>query len=197
MTTHRTILLSAVIGLSFANPPDARADLCFRYTQSGGLAVAKDAKLPEPGTCQPLALFEIGGGFGAANGMLCRDGPGAGGLTLLYHYNYDACLGSGNSEPNSYFESATCRLKLGSAGPGTLPTQSSFCRGTYGGGKPGSYGVKSFVPQLDDLQISECSGLFPPGGDPPECRGRRGFSGQTLDELQSPDARAPDARGNR
>jgi hypothetical protein len=188
MIAHRTILLSAVVTLSLANPPDARADLCFRYTKSGGgTAVAKDAKLPEPGMCQSLALFEVGGSLGAANGMICRDSVG--GLTILFHYNYDACRGSGDPEPNSYTESGTCRLKLGSAGPGTLPTVASFCRLTLSGGRPGSYGVRSYVPQLDDLQITECSGLFPPTGEITDCQGRKGFSGQTLDGGQTPDTR--------
>jgi hypothetical protein len=201
MTMHRTILLSAVIGLSLANATGARADLCFRYTKSGGgTLVAKDAKVPEPGTCQPLAplaLFEVGGALGAANGMICRDGPGVGGRLILFHYNYDACLGSGDPEPNSYTESGTCRLQLGSAGSGSLPTQFSFCRLTLSGGKPGSYGVRSHVPQLDDLQITECFGLDPPTGEVAECTSRKGFSGQTLELERSPDTRGPDTRGNR
>ena len=34
--------------------------------------------------------------------MICRDGPGAGGVTLVFNYTYDACIG-----PGYYFESAT------------------------------------------------------------------------------------------
>ena len=31
--------------------------------------------------------------------MICRDGPGAGGVTLVFNYTYDACIG-----PGYYFE---------------------------------------------------------------------------------------------
>jgi hypothetical protein len=95
MTTYSTILFSAaVIGLSLANPPNARADLCFQYGSGGGALVARDATLLKEGTCQPLALFESGSLVGAANGMICRDGPGAGGITLVFYYTYDACIGA-------------------------------------------------------------------------------------------------------
>jgi hypothetical protein len=195
MIVHRTILLSAaVIGLSLANSSDARADLCFRYSKTGGFSVAKGAKLPEPVTCQTLALFEVGGRQGAATGMICRDA----GITLVFQYNYDACLGSGEPEDNSYAESGTCRLKLSTTGPGALPTIASSCRLTLSGGKPGSYGVRSFRTQLDDLEITECSDYLPPSGEGNECQfNQRGFSGQALDVEQSPPTSGPDARGNR
>jgi hypothetical protein len=171
MTLRSAILLSSVvIGLSLTNLPDAKADLCFRYS-TGGIHVAKGAKLLEPGTCQPLALYEVqpGGRAGAANGMICRDGPGAGGLTIIFHYNYDACLG-----PGSYFESATCRLQLSSAGPGTLPTVSSSCRGTSSGG-----------PFLDQtLKLDDCAGVDTtvPGGGGAQCLARSDLSHKKLDE---------------
>ena len=178
MTLRSAILLSAaVIGVSLSNLPDAKADLCFRYGSGGGIAVAKGAKLPEPGTCQPLALYEVapGGRAGAANGMICRDGPGAGGLTIIFHYTYDACTGGG-----SYFESATCRLQLGSAGPGTLPTVSSSCRGTYGHAPstPNPVPLKNFVDST--LKLDDCSGVDTtvPGGGGAQCSGKFGFSHQ-------------------
>ena len=70
----------------------------------------------------PLALFEaneFGTRLGAANGMLCRDND----ITLVYHYNYNACTGPGN-----YAELATCRLAMYT---GDLPSTSSNCNGQY------------------------------------------------------------------
>jgi hypothetical protein len=164
MTLRSAILLSAaVIGLSLANLPDAKADLCFRYGSGGGTQVAKGAKLPEPGTCQPLALYEVepGGRAGAANGMICRDGPGSGGLTIIFHYTYDACTGGG-----SYFESATCRLELSHVGPGTLPTVGSSCRGTFGHAPstPNPVPLKNFADST--LKLDDCGGVDTtvPGG---------------------------------
>jgi hypothetical protein len=168
------LLSSAVIGLSLANLPDARADLCFQYGTGGGIAVAKGAKLPEPGTCQPLALYEVGsaGRAGAANGMICRDGPGAGGLTIIFHYTYDACTGRG-----TYFESATCRLELGHGGPGTLPTIGSSCKGEYGQALPipSPVNLKNFADST--LKLDDCGGVDTtvPGGGGGQCSGKFGF----------------------
>jgi hypothetical protein len=184
MTTHRTILFSAaVIGLSFANPPDARADLCFRYGSGGGTLVARGA-VPAQGACRNLALYEVGpgGAGGAANGMVCRDGPGVGGITVIYHYNYDSCLG-----PNSYSESATCRLQLNNAG--NVPTVGSSCRGTANGS-----------PFFDtSLVLTNCAGVDTtvPGGGGGQCFGRLGFSGQNLDEEQSLEEQSPDVQPRR
>jgi len=167
------ILLSrVVIGLSLANLPDAKADLCFRYSD-GGIAVAKGAKLPEPGTCQTLALYEVdpGGRDGAANGMICRDGPGVGGKTIIFHYTYDACTGGG-----SYFESATCRLQLTLPGT-TLPTVSSSCRGTYGEAisTPNPVTLKNFVDST--LKLDDCGGVDTTvPGEGRACSGKSGFS---------------------
>ena len=161
MTLRSAILISAGIGLSLASLPNAKADLCFQYGSGGGISVAKGAKLPEQGTCQPLALYEVGPGgrAGAANGMICRDNTD--GRTIIYHYNYDACIG-----PGSYFESATCRLQLDNSG--NLPTVSSSCRGTYGGG-----------PFTDStLRLTDCGGVNTtvPGGGGGQCFGRSDFS---------------------
>jgi hypothetical protein len=184
MTAHRTILFSAaVIGLSLANPPDAGADLCFRYGTGGGTLVARDATLPKEGTCQSFALFENtdpGSRIGAANGMICRDGPGAGGVTIVFHYTYDACVG-----PGSYFESATCRHQLNNAND--LPTASGFCRGMYSTGSGPNLTLTSFLDP--SLKIWQCTGEAVPGGGGGQCfAGRKGFSHKELDEKQSSDA---------
>jgi hypothetical protein len=174
MIAHRAILFSAaLIGLSLANPPDAKADLCFRYGSGGGTLVAKGATIPREGTCQSLALYEVqpGGRAGAANGLVCRDGPGSGGVTIIFHYNYDACIG-----PGSYTESATCRLQLNNAG--NLPTVGSSCRGTANGS-----------PFFDlTLRLDNCAGVDTtvPGGGGGQCFAGSGFSHQKLDEEQSP-----------
>lgn len=166
MTAHSTILFSAaVIGLSLANPQDARADLCFQYGSGGGTLVGRDATLPKEGTCQPLALFETGSRIGAANGMICRDGPGVGGITIVFHYTYDACIG-----PGSYFESATCRLQLDNAG--NLPTVSGFCRGMYATGSGPNQTLTTFLD--GSPKIEQCTGVIVPGGGGGQCfAGRR------------------------
>jgi hypothetical protein len=180
MTAHSTILFSAALfGLSLANPPNARADLCFRYGTGGGTHVARDATLPKEGTCQALALFETGGRIGAANGMICRDGPGAGGVTIVFHYNYDACIG-----PGSYLESATCRLQLNNAG--NLPTVSGFCRGMYSTGSGPNQTLKTFLDSTP--KIEQCAGEIVPGGGGGQCFAGRGLSRDEIDEKQSPDA---------
>jgi hypothetical protein len=126
MTRSRLTLLP-LLGIAFACPTAARADLCFRYQKSGGgTLVAKNARLPAPNACESLAMFEVEGKDGpstkglegAATGSICTDVAGA---TVIFHYTYDGCLG-----PGSYFESATCRLKLQN---GALPTTFGGCRG--------------------------------------------------------------------
>jgi hypothetical protein len=184
MTAHSTTLFSAaVIGLSLANPPDARADLCFRYGSGGGTLVAKDATLPKEGTCQPLALFENtdpGSRIGAANGMICRDNTD--GRTVIFHYTYDACIG-----PGSYFESATCRLQLNNAND--LPTVSGFCRGMVSGGSGSNLPLGSLFdgsPKLDN-----CVGVNTtvPGGGGGQCFAGERFSPRQFDKGRSPDTR--------
>jgi len=185
MTTYSTILFSAaVIGLSLANPPNARADLCFHYGSGGGTLVARDATLPKEGTCQPLALFESGSRIGAANGMICRDTVG--GVTLIFHYTYDACIG-----PGSYFESATCRLQINNAG--NLPTVSGICRGVFAAGSGPHQTLTTFVD--GSPKIEQCAGVDVPGGGGGQCFAGRGLSQGELDEKQSPDAQGN--RGNR
>jgi hypothetical protein len=180
MTAHSIILFSAaVIGLSLANPPDARADLCFRYGSGGGTHVARDATLPKEGTCQVLALFETGGRIGAATGMICRDGPGAGGVTLVWNYTYDGCIG-----PGSYFESGTCRAQLDNNG--NLPTVSSVCRGMYATGSGPHQNLIAFTDGT--LKIEQCAGAIVPGGGGGQCFAGRGLWQGEVDEKQSPDA---------
>jgi hypothetical protein len=169
MTAHSTLFLSAAaITLSVVTLSGAKADLCFRYGTGGGTLVAKGAKLPAQNTCDPLGLVEVGlgGRGGAATGSICRDQTD--GRTIIFHYNYDACVG-----PGSYFESATCRLQLNNAND--LPTASGGCRGTYGGG-----------PFVDDTPVIDlCVGTDTtiPGGGGGQCvGGRSGFSRKRLDE---------------
>lgn len=179
MTAHSSILFSAAsIGLSLALAPDAKADLCFRYGSGGGIHVARDATPPKEGTCQALALFESGGRIGAANGMICRDGPGAGGVTLVFHYTYDACIG-----PGSYFESATCRLQLDNNG--NLPTVSGFCRGMYSAGFGPHQTLTTFLDSTP--KIEQCAGEAVPGGGGGQCFAGRGLSRGDMDEKQPPD----------
>jgi hypothetical protein len=173
MTTYNTILFSAaVIGLSLANPPNARADLCFHYGSGGGTLVARDATLPKQGTCQPLALFESGSLIGAANGMICRDTVG--GVTIVFHYTYDACIG-----PGSYFESATCRLQLNN--DGNFPAVSGACRGVFAGGSGSLTAFNDITPKIE-----QCTGVDVPGGGGGQCFGK-GFFHKELDENKSPD----------
>jgi hypothetical protein len=174
MRTFSTILFSAaVVGLSLANPPNARADLCFHYGTGGGTLVARDATLPKQGTCQPLALSESGSLIGAANGMICRDTVG--GVTIVFHYTYDACIG-----PGSYFESATCRLQLNN--DGNFPTVSGACRGVFAGGSGSLTAFDDITPKIE-----QCTGVDVPGGGGGQCFGK-GFFHKVLDENQSPDA---------
>src|SRR5262249_1599339 len=119
------LLLTAALGLFVASAPVAKADMCFRYTLSGGgTQVARAATLPAANTCQPLAFFESGGLSGAATGSMCVDNDN---FTVVFQYTYHGCVGF----PGSYVESATCRLQLQD---GSLPTTSSSCRGTANGG---------------------------------------------------------------
>lgn len=103
------------------------SDLCFQYGSGGGILVARGATLPAANKCINLPLYEVGAGGleGAATGSLCQDWAGA---TLVYHYTYDACIGT----PGSYFESATCRLQLNN---GSIPSTSSSCRGKVNNGQ--------------------------------------------------------------
>jgi hypothetical protein len=123
--SRRAMPLASAAALSLVVSTAAHADLCFRYTKSGGgTVVARGAKVPAPNTCITLALYEVDGRYGkglqgAATGSLCTDWAGA---TMIYHYTYDGCLG-----PNRYFESATCRLQLRD---GNVPTTFGGCRGT-------------------------------------------------------------------
>jgi hypothetical protein len=118
---RKSLLLAASSMFVFAIS-NAKADLCFRYTKTGGgTIVALGAQLPTTNTCQPLALFEAGGLIGAANGMICRDGTD--GRTIVYHYSFVGCAGD-------YFETATCRIQLDDANR----TASSSCRGMLANG---------------------------------------------------------------
>ncbi len=153
--------LVAALGLVIVSVPSARADLCFQYQKTGGgILVAQGATLPAVNTCQPLAMYEAatGGLAGAATGSICTDGTSD--STVVYHYTYNGCTGD-------YYESGTCRLQLNGDGqhPGDLPTGSSTCRITLGGGV--------FYLEIDDLHLWYCDGsqasLRVPGGGGGQC----------------------------
>jgi hypothetical protein len=156
----RGLLIFTALSLVVVNSPSARADLCFRYTKTGGgTLVMKGVTLPAPNTCQPVAMYEAvdapaPGLAGAATGSICFGG--ADGRTVVFQYTYDGCTGD-------YFESGICRLQL----PNDLglPTVSSTCRLTIGSG--------IFYVEVDDGQIFSCdsSKLPLPGGGGGQCLG--------------------------
>jgi len=185
---RKSLPLIAALGLVLAGSPGARADICFQYGSGGAPGVAKGAKLPDRNTCVPLAIFEAnepGTRIGAANAMLCRDND----ITLVYHYNYDACTG-----PGGYSESATCRLAIPT---GDLPSTSSNCNGQYTVLMPNQTGP---AKQFTDLTLKAwyCSGKDVPGGGfTAQCLGFRfkPFSHPELDESTSNETPEPKARG--
>jgi hypothetical protein len=151
----RGLLIFTALSLVVFNSPSARADLCFHYTKTGGgTHVLRGATLPAANTCQPVAMYEVGGLAGAATGSICLDGFGDN--TVVFHYTFDACTGS-------YFESGTCRLQL--ANDGSLPTISSTCRITLG----------VFYVEVDDGVLESCDAttfaLQVPGGGGGQCLG--------------------------
>jgi hypothetical protein len=151
----KRLLLAVALGFVIGSTTSARADLCFRYQKSGGgKAVARGATLPARDTCNSLALFESGGGAGAANGVICRDGVEN--RTILFHYTYHSCLG-----PN-YFESGTCRMQLDD----NNNFVSSTCRGTFAT----NGGMSTFLV-IDDGVVESCTGIVVPGGGGGACFG--------------------------
>jgi hypothetical protein len=156
----RGLLIVATLSLVIVNSPSARADLCFRYTTTGGgTLVLKGITLPAANTCQPIAMYEAvdapaPGLGGAATGSICHDGTD--GRTIIFQYTYDGCTGN-------YFESGICRLQL--PNDGSLPTVSSTCRLTLGSG--------IFYLEIDDGVLSSCdsSALPVPGGGGGQCLG--------------------------
>ena len=91
---HKHLLRIAIFGLVVVSAPFAKADMCFRYTTTGGgTLVAKGGKLPATNTCEPLAFFEEGGLAGAATGSICVD---VNDFTVVLHYTYDGCIGPGS-----------------------------------------------------------------------------------------------------
>jgi hypothetical protein len=154
---YRGLLIFTALSFVVVNSASA-ADLCFRYTTSGGgTLVMKGVTLPAPNTCQPVAMYEgvdapEPGLGGAATGSLCFGG--ADGRTIVFQYTYDGCTGN-------YFESGICRLQL--SNDLSLPTVSSSCRLTLGSGV--------FYVEVDDAQIYSCdSTQIPlPGGGGGQC----------------------------
>jgi hypothetical protein len=153
------LVVLASVGIFLTAVPNTKADVCFRYAKSGGgTLVALGAQLPANNTCQPLALFEVGGLIGAANGMICRDGVDN--RTIVFHYTYNGCSAD-------YFESATCRIQLDDSNK----TSSSACRGTLANG--------SVFLELNDGTIEICSGNVVPGGGGGGAGCAGGFSHRT------------------
>jgi hypothetical protein len=183
---RKNLPLIAGLGLVLVTSTGANADICFQYGTGGAPAVAKGAKLPAPNSCVPLALFEaneFGTRLGAANAMLCRDND----ITLVYHYNYDACTG-----PGSYSESATCRLAIPN---GDLPSASSNCNGQYTGLLPNQTGP---AKQFSDFTLKAwyCDGKDVPGGGfSAQCLSRWGFSHPEMGEDTSKGAPERQGRG--
>jgi hypothetical protein len=178
--------LTASLGLALLNSPGANADICFQYGSGGAPLVARGVTLPAKNSCVPLALFEaneFGTRLGAANGTLCRDND----ITLVYHYNYDACTG-----PGTYSESATCRLAMST---GDLPSSASNCNGHYMGLNPNQTGP---AKQFSDFTLKAwyCDGKDVPGGGfSAQCLARWGFSHPEIGDNTSKETPEKQDRG--
>lgn len=158
--------LIVALGLVITSAPIAKADLCFRYQNTGGgVLVARGAKLPAVNTCEPLAMFEAGGFGGAATGTICRD---INDFTVIFQYTYDGCT-------TDYFESGICRLQIQN---GSLPTVSSTCRGTLAGG------AHFFESNDGKIELCDAAQYPVPGGGGGQCYG--GFKHHTVEPEVSP-----------
>jgi hypothetical protein len=167
---RKTLLLIASVLPLFANT--AWADICFEYGSGGGISVAKGASLPAVNACTRVTLVDQGGRAGLATGSICTAEQGSGYPLLVLEYTYTACTG-----PGSYFESATCRIRL--LDQGDLPRekdpgQVSSCNGVYADPQTGNTGpMVGFTDS--SLKAWNCTN-FPnvPGADPVACfsRGR-------------------------
>jgi hypothetical protein len=164
MRYARWTLTSAMALIALTTNVAYAADLCFQYGSGGGIVVARNATIPPQNECATLALYEVGGAGleGAATGSICQDWAGA---TVIFHYTYDACIG----RPGSYFESATCRLKL--RDQSGLPTTFSTCRGKVNNGE--------FTD--DTLKLWSCDAtkditLRVPADDASVCQRKQSFS---------------------
>jgi len=183
---RKSLSLIASLGLVLVNSPRSHADICFQYGTGGAPLVARGVSLPAKNSCVPLALFEaneFGTRLGAANGMLCRDND----ITLVYHYNYNACTGPGN-----YAESATCRLAMYT---GDLPSTSSNCNGQYSAPLANQTGP---VKQFSDFSLKAwyCNGKDVPGGGfSAQCLAQWGFSHPELGDNTSKEIPERQGRG--
>jgi hypothetical protein len=97
---HKSLMLSASLGLALVSTAPARADICFEYSASGGgVGIALGAKVPAaPNTCDRVTVV-------GATGLICRSQEGGGAPTLVYQYSLTSCT-------TPYFEAASCRLRL-------------------------------------------------------------------------------------
>lgn len=171
----KPFFITVAFGLVVASAPNARAGLCFQYTQSGGGISVAQADIPAPNKCVTFALYEQVNNapftlLGAGTGSLCTstDSP-----MVIFHYTFDACRPLGRA---NYYESGTCRLQLDHNG--NLPTQFSVCRGAVIAGVPGQAASVGNFFNHDDLVITKCDtdslDFRVPGGTVSECFGDRG-----------------------
>lgn len=169
---RRNLLFVASLVPLFLATSGARADICFEYGTGGGVSVAKGVSLPAVNACRPVTLVEQDGRAGIATGSICNAEQGHGFPLLILQYTYTACAG-----PGSYFESATCRIRLldqGDLPREPDPNQVSRCNGVYADPQTGNTGP---LIQFTDstLKAWNCNN-FPevPGGDVVACfpRGR-------------------------
>ncbi len=168
---RKSLLLIASIVPLFLVTPAARADICFEYGSGGGISVAKGASLPAANACTRVTLVDQGQRVGLATGSICN-AEGTGYPLLVLQYTYTACGG-----PGSYFESATCRIRLleqGDLPREKDPGQVSSCNGVYADPQTGNTGPMVGFTDLT-LKAWSCTN-FPsvPGADPVACfaRGR-------------------------
>ncbi len=167
---RKTLLLIASLAPAIAIMPGARADICFEYGTGGGTSVAKGAKVPPVNTCIRVTPVDLGARLGVATGSICQVFPQTGSPMIVFQYTYDACTG-----PGSWFESATCRIRLSDTGdlPSERdPGQSSSCNGIYAAPDTNK---TSPVTQFSDisLRVWDCtnSNLSVPTGSPGQCIG--------------------------
>jgi hypothetical protein len=144
---RKSLALIAALGIAGGGAPSAQADLCFHYGSGGGIAVAKGADLPPANQCESLAMFEVGGAWGAATGSICTDRNGA---TALWHYVYHGCVG------RHYFETGTCAINLKQG----LPSFGTACNLTFSDLPATTAPSGPVTGHFDDsLTVSKCDGV--------------------------------------
>jgi hypothetical protein len=181
---RKTLLLIASMLPLFANT--AWADICFEYGSGGGISVAKGASLPAVNACTRVTLVDQGGRAGLATGSICTAEQGSGYPLLVLQYTYTACTG-----PGSYFESATCRIRLHDQGdlprekdPGQVSSCNGVRRPTDGQHRPNGGVHRLFSESLELHQLSQRARSRPGGM----------FASWTLASLKVGDKACPSLR---